>query len=281
MDATTGFTVGLVAAAFFLGLRHGIDWDHIVAISDIAATQESKTRGFLVGTLYVLGHASVVILLGIGAIALGATVPDWLDAFAGRLVGVTLIVLGVLVVVTLVLERGSFRARSRWMILFDTSRKLFRRTGAGRTHSHEHVAIAGAHHEGEEIATDGTSRVAAPTHEHAHTHVGDDEYTNKAAVGIGAIHGVGAETPTQVVVFLAAASAGGVWAGILVLLIFVLGLVIANSAITVASVFGFSIASRSQAVQIGFGVFTAVMSIGIGILFLTGNDAILPAFFAG
>jgi hypothetical protein len=40
-------------------------------------------------------------------------------------------------------------------------------------------------------------------------------------------------------------------------------------------------ASRSQAVQIGFGVFTAVMSIGIGILFLTGNDAILPAFFAG
>ena len=84
MDAASGFTIGLVAAAFLLGLRHGIDWDHIVAISDIAATQESKRRGVFVGTLYVVGHASVIILLGIGAIALGATVPDWLDAVAGR-----------------------------------------------------------------------------------------------------------------------------------------------------------------------------------------------------
>jgi high-affinity nickel-transport protein len=281
MDAPTGFTIGLVVAAFFLGLRHGIDWDHIVAISDIAATQESKRRGFFVGTLYVLGHASVVILLGIGAIALGATVPDWLDAVAGRVVGVTLIVLGMVVVVTLILERGAFRARSRWMILFDASRKVFARSGGVNAHTHEHVAIEGAHHDGAEDVVDGDSRLSAPTHSHEHVHIADDEYTNKAAVGIGAIHGVGAETPTQVVVFLAAASAGGVWAGLAVLLIFVLGLVIANSAITTASVFGFSMASRSQAVQIGFGVFTAAMSIGIGVLFLTGNDAILPAFFAG
>jgi len=279
MDAASGFTVGLFVAAFLLGLRHGIDWDHIVAISDIAATQESKRRGFFVGTLYVLGHASVVIMLGIGAIALGATVPDWLDAAAGRIVGVTLIILGLVVVATLVMERGSFRARSRWMILFDASRRLFGRAGTGQAHSHEHAAIEGAHHDGGEDAQDGTSRIAAPTHSHSHVHEGDSEYTNKAAVGIGAIHGVGAETPTQVVVFLAAASAGGVWAGIAVLLTFVVGLVVSNSAITIASVFGFSMASRSQAVQIGFGVFTAVMSIGIGLLFLTGNDAILPGFF--
>jgi high-affinity nickel-transport protein len=280
MDAASGFTIGLVAAAFLLGLRHGIDWDHIVAISDIAATQESKRRGVFVGTLYVVGHASVIILLGIGAIALGATVPDWLDAVAGRVVGITLVVLGVLVALTLILERGSFRARSRWMILFDTSRRIFRATTVRYTHSHEHVAIGHTHHDGDAI-DDGTSRLAAPTHDHAHSHDSESEYTNKAAVGIGAIHGVGAETPTQVVVFLAAASAGGVWAGIVVLLAFVSGLVVSNSVITVASVFGFSMASRSQAVQIGFGVFTAVMSIGIGILFLTGNDAILPAFFAG
>jgi high-affinity nickel-transport protein len=281
MDATSGFTIGLVVAAFLLGLRHGIDWDHIVAISDIAATQDSKRRGIFVGTLYVLGHASVIILLGIGAIALGSTVPDWLDAVAGRVVGVTLVVLGILVVVTLVLERGSFRARSRWMILFETSRRMVQSTKARYTHSHAHVAVDHTHHDGDEDGEDGTSRVAAPTHSHVHEHDSESEYTNKAAVGIGAIHGVGAETPTQVVVFLAAASAGGVWAGITVLIVFVLGLVVSNSAITLASVFGFSMASRSQRVQIGFGVFTAVMSIGVGILFLTGYDAILPAFFAG
>ena len=281
MDTASGFTIGLVVAAFLLGLRHGIDWDHIVAISDIAATQESKRRGIFVGTLYVLGHAAVIILLGIGAIALGTTVPDWLDAVAGKVVGVTLVVLGVLVALTLVLERGSFKARSRWMILFETSRRIVRSTRARYMHSHEHVAVGHTHHDGDEINNDGTSRVAAPTHNHAHVHDGESEYTNRAALGIGAIHGVGAETPTQVVVFLAAASAGGVWAGIMVLFVFVAGLVVSNSAITLASVYGFSMASRSQAVQIGFGVFTAAMSIGIGILFLTGNDAILPAFFAG
>ena len=281
MDTSSGFTVGLVVAAFLLGLRHGIDWDHIVAISDIAATQESKRRGIFVGTLYVLGHASVVILLGIGAIALGATIPDWLDAVAGKVVGVTLIVLGALVGVTLVLERGSFRVRSRWMILFETSRKLVRTTKAKYTHSHEHVAIGHTHHDGDEVDDDGISRIAAPTHSHDHVHDSESEYTGKAAVSIGAVHGVGAETPTQVVVFLAAASAGGVWAGIAVLIVFVLGLVVSNSAITLASVIGFSMASRSQAVQVGFGAFTAVMSVGIGILFLTGYDAILPSFFAG
>jgi High-affinity nickel-transport protein len=280
MDTATGLTLGLIVAAFLLGLRHGIDWDHIVAISDIAATQESKRRGFFVGTLYVVGHASVVILLGIGAIALGATVPGWLDAAAGRIVGVTLVLLGLVVLASLVLERGSFRARSRWMILFGMSRTLFRRAGRGTTHEHEHVAAESGHHDGVEDLPNGDSRLAAPLHSHEHTHHGDGEYTNKAAVGIGAIHGVGAETPSQVVVFLAAASAGGVWAGVAVLLVFVFGLMIANSAITVASVFGFAVASARQSVQIGVGVFTAAMSIGIGLLFLTGNDTILPAFFA-
>ena len=281
MDAASGFTAGLLIAAFLLGLRHGIDWDHIVAISDIAAAQESKRRGFFVGTLYVVGHASVVILLGVVAIALGTTVPEWLDAVVGRVVGVTLIVLGLAVVAVLVMEGRSFRARSRWMIIFGASRRLLRRTGSDHTHSHEHAAIMGAHHDGDEGSGDGTSRIKAPTHSHSHAHAGDSEYSTRAAVGVGVIHGIGAETPTQVVVFLAAASAGGIWAGLGVLLVFVLGLVVANSVITAASVFGFSMASRSHAVQIGFGVFTAAMSIGMGFLFLTGNDAILPAFFGG
>ena len=270
-----------MVAAFLLGLRHGIDWDHIVAISDIAATQESKRRGVFVGTLYVVGYAAVIIFLGLGAIVLGATIPEWLDAVAGRVVGVTLVVLGVVVAVTLVVERGSFRARSRWMILFETSRKIARTTRARYTHSHKHAAVGHVHHDGNDIDADGTSRIIAPTHNHAHEHDGDSAYSNKGAVGIGAIHGVGAETPTQVVVFLAAASAGGVWAGVVVLFVFVLGLILSNSAITFASVSGFSMATRSQAVQIGFDVFTAAMSIGIGILFLTGSVAILPAFFAG
>ncbi len=279
MDAGAGITVGLVVAALLLGLRHGIDWDHIVAITDIAATQDSRRRGMFLGTLYVLGHAVVVVVLGIAAIALGSTIPNWLDAVMGRLVGITLIVLGTAVAITLFQERGDFRARSRWIILFETTRRMI--GGIGTSHSHDHAAIAEAHHEDTDPAARGGSRIAAPTHRHEHAHSGDGDYSNASSVGIGALHGIGAETPTQVIVFLAAATAGGIGAGLAVLLAFVVGLVVANSAITMASAFGLAAASKGRRVQLTMGVATAAMSIVIGSLFLLGIDGVLPAFFAG
>lgn len=310
MDAAAGLTLGLVVAAFLLGLRHGIDWDHIVAITDIAATTESRAKGALLGTMYVLGHAAVVFALGIGAIALGSTIPDWVDAGMGRFVGVTLILLGVLVAATLIREQGDFRARSRWMILIGAGRGAYRSvrsrlisrnatagsegSGGGSTsHLHEHVTVPGAHHTAADDAAEDDredagkdprpgNRIEAPTHSHSHSHAADAlEYGRSTSVGIGMLHGVGAETPTQVVVFLAAAAAGGIVTGVLVLLVFLVGLVISNTAITVASAFGFAKLSRRKGVQIAMGAFTAAMSVGIGILFVTGNDGILPAFFAG
>ena len=95
------------------------------------------------------------------------------------------------------------------------------------------------------------------------------------------MHGIGAETPTQVIVFLAAATAGGIAAGLAVLVAFVAGLVVANSAITMASAFGLAAASKGRRVQLTMGVATAAMSIVIGSLFLLGMDGVLPAFFAG
>ncbi len=279
MDTGAGITVGLVVAALLLGLRHGIDWDHIVAISDIAATQDSRRRGMFLGTLYVLGHAVVVIVLGIAAIALGSAIPDWLDAAMGRLVGITLIVLGTAVAITLFQERGDFRARSRWIILFETTRRMI--GGIGTSHSHDHAAIAEAHHGDTEEGARGGSRIAAPTHRHEHAHSGHGDYSNVSSVGIGALHGIGAETPTQVIVFLAAATAGGIAAGLAVLVAFVAGLVVANSAITMASAFGLAAASKGRRVQLTMGVATAAMSIVIGGLFLLGIDGVLPAFFAG
>lgn len=297
MDTGAGLTLGLVIAAFLLGLRHGIDWDHIIAITDIAATTESRAKGALLGTMYVLGHAAVVFALGLGAIALGSTIPAWVDAAMGRFVGVTLILLGVLVAITLIREQGDFRARSRWMILFGTvgsayrsvrDRVVGRKTVAATasiTHVHEHVAAAGVHHGEADVDGAGVtpgSRIAAPKHSHAHAHDADDlEYGKSTTIGIGMIHGVGAETPTQVVVFLAAASAGGIATGVLVLIVFLLGLVLSNTAITVASAFGFARVSRRKGFQIAMGAFTAAMSVGIGVLFVTGSDGVLPAFFAG
>ena len=63
-------------------------------------------------------------------------------------------------------------------------------------------------------------------------------YGRATAFGVGMIHGVGAETPTQVVIFLTAAGAGGKFAGVVLLGCFLIGLVSSNSLIAVASTFG-------------------------------------------
>ena len=54
--------------AFLLGFRHGIDWDHIAAISDVTGTTDHRQEAFFLGILYIIGHALVVIILGIAAI---------------------------------------------------------------------------------------------------------------------------------------------------------------------------------------------------------------------
>ena len=95
------------------------------------------------------------------------------------------------------------------------------------------------------------------------------------------IHGVGAETPTQVLIFLAAAGAGGPMVGMLVLATFIVGLVASNSIITVGSSLGYLQASRNFALYATVAVVTAVFSLVVGMLFVLGQEGVLPAFFSG
>ena len=147
----TGLTWGLVVAALLLGLRHGIDWDHIPAITDMTASENSPRRGFRLGTMYVLGHAAAVLALGTVIIFVGLTLPDWVDALMGKVVGVTLVALGVYVVVSLIRDKGQFRPRSRWMVLIGFVRwlrsRLTRRTFNVLLHHHQHAAVRDFHHQ--------------------------------------------------------------------------------------------------------------------------------------
>jgi hypothetical protein len=47
-----------------LGFRHGFDYDHVAAITDITSVELSRSRGMRLGLLYVLGHGSMVAVLG-------------------------------------------------------------------------------------------------------------------------------------------------------------------------------------------------------------------------
>jgi ABC-type nickel/cobalt efflux system permease component RcnA len=279
--AGSGLGVGLMVSALFLGLRHGVDWDHIAAITDLSVTQESPRRGLLLGLLYASGHGLVVLVIGSITIAAGRSLPDGIDEFMGRLVGVTLLLLGGYVLWSLWAHRDGFRMQSRWMLVIGGVRRLVRRMRSGDPieHEHPHAAHADVHHDSDGGAPDQTR-----VHTHTHVHDPDDlaaDYGPRAALAVGMLHGVGAETPTQVVTFLAAAQAGGAGAGLAVLVVFLIGLFVSNTAITLGTTYGFREAMQRPTVQRRLGAITAVMSLVLGMLFVLGMDAALPAFFGG
>src|SRR5438128_6658869 len=117
-DAHKAFHLGLIVTAFGFGFRHGIDWDHIAALTDITGSQDETHRSMLFATLYALGHALVVFVLGFAAVVLAARLPSSVDGVMEHIVGLTLIGLGIYVFYSLARHGRDFRMRSRWMLVF-------------------------------------------------------------------------------------------------------------------------------------------------------------------
>jgi cytochrome c biogenesis protein CcdA len=294
--AEKGCGFGLLVAAFWLGFRHGIDWDHIAAITDITGSQEERRRAMLFGTLYAMGHAVVVFVLGVLAILLAERLPDSVDEVLGRVVGVTLILLGVYVFVSLIRHGRDFRLRSRWMLVFSGVRRGVRWVrGRARARTHGSLAPQTEPAGTAVLMTNEDSSPEAsswhhghhgrPGHHHHQRPEEDDTFMNygkATSFGVGMIHGIGAETPTQVVVFLAAAACtSGRAIGVAVLVAFIVGLLGSNSLITLGSAFGFLKASTNFPVYATVAVITGVFSLAIGMLFILGKESLLPALFGG
>ena len=295
--AAEGLRIGLIATVFGFGFRHGIDWDHIAAITDITSSQDNSRTSMFFATLYALGHALVVFVLGVGAIALGENLPSGIDRVLERVVGATLIVLGVFVFYSLIKHGRDFRMRSRWMLIFAGVRKGARwiRGRLGRPEEvlieHDHEHRTGDPDDGPPPASpqdrERSVAVAPRTHAHRHLHrapMPDDPFMNYGKVTaflVGMIHGIGAETPTQVLLFFVAAGAAGRGIGLVLLVVFLVGLLTSNTLIALTSTFGYLRASRRFALYAAVAVLTAVFSLTIGTIFLFGRSTLLPAIFGG
>ena len=306
--------LGLLATALVLGIRHGFDWDHLAAIADVTSTSATgdaaevvheavherstehdhdhggpgervahapdghphlaarsadpataaehvqlsgvrpdlgteQRRALILGTLYALGHASVVVGLGILALSFGAVLPDWIDPIMGRIVGLTLLILGAWVFISLYqyARHGTeFRLRSRWMLVFDSARVAWRRFQAW-LHGHEHV-------EPIEMSS----------------------YGPRTAFGVGMIHGIGAETGTQVLLIAAIGGASQEGLGVPMLLAFVAGLLISNSLIVLITATGFIASRARERLYVGVGFVAGLFSLVIGTIFLFDLQGALP-----
>ena len=306
-------TIGLVITSLMLGLRHGFDWDHIAAIADLSGSTTNRRRGLWLSTLYAVGHAVVVFALGTMALIAGASIPESLDSWMGAFVGLTLIWLGIWVLVDLARHGREFRLRSRWMLVLDGTfagwRRVIDRSGRREIaleHEHEHHHDTDHQHDhmagdddssllAQVDASEHASHVAGGTaiedspvkttrrlrRSHTHSHSHRLPLPNRAdgqatAVGIGMLHGVGIESPTQIAVFVGSTSVVGYGASLGVLAAWCVGLVVANSILALLAGFGLLEARRNFKIYAAVAVFVAIGSIVMGGLYLFGLD-VLPA----
>lgn len=319
----------MLVTALTFGLRHGVDWDHIAAIADLSGTAENRRRGFFLSMLYALGHGAVVFVLGTLAIVFGLAIPDGVDAWMGRVVGFTLVALGLWILFELARKGRDFRLRSRWMLMisgtFAGLRKV-RNAASGRTievaheHEHEHTQEIASHATGhahdhahsEAVAIDltesavdvganvgGESQPASrwqatrqrlsQGHHHAHHHThshslalpvtAEGRYSSGTATGIGMLHGVGIESPTQIAIFVASTSVAGVGFGMLLLAAWISGMLISNAGLAIVAGAGLLNAERSFPIYAAVAIVVSVLSIGLGMMYIVGLD-VLPGILS-
>jgi len=208
-----------------------------------------QRRAMYLGTLYALGHGLVVAALGLAALAFGALLPEWVDPIMGRVVGVTLLILGVWVFYSLYayLRHGrAFRLRSRWLLVFDGVRYGWRRLQA-RLHGHEHADPM-------EMSS----------------------YGPRTAFGVGMIHGIGAETGSQVLIIAAVGGAASHGLGVPMMIAFIVGLLISNSVIVLLTATGFVASRLREHIYVGAGVLAGTFSVVVGLIFLVQAEDLLP-----
>ena len=289
-----GVTLGVLAAVGIAGLRHGFDIDHIAAISDIVSSQQSRRRSFLLATTYAIGHMLVLLALGAAAVMAGARISGWTEGLMRRLIGLTLVVLGLYVVYSLVRFRRDFKVMSRWMLITSGVRRVLHWIRPPRqiVIEHEHEHAAGHHDHHDDLASgrpprSGRVAVATSTHVHRHTHVVPEpadpftEYSGLTSFVIGMVHGIGAETPTQLILFTSAAGVAGSWAGMGLVVTFVVGLLLGNLVLTGIVTGGLATSDRMPLVYIALGTATALVSLWVGVAYLLGRPELLPAVLGG
>jgi len=289
-------TVTLLLGMAALGFRHGFDWDHIAAITDITSTttaghtdvdvpagspvtphghEESEMRG------HVHEHATAPSAahsfgesrfaheqrhaIGLASLyALGhATVVVALGTLA-LLVGAILPewvdpILQRVVGVTLVLLGA-------WVIYSVV--QYTRGQGEFRMRSRWMLVF--------DLARNGWDALQARIHGHEHVpspHA--SQYGPKTAFGVGMIHGIGAETGSQALLLAGVAGVAGV-KGIVILFAFVVGLLASNTLVAVVSASGFIGAQRMRTVYVIVGAFAGLASLVIGLIFIGGLGTVLP-----
>ena len=226
-----------------LGFRHGFEADHLAAITDIISSEKDAKSGIRGSMLYSLGHCLVVVILGFLAITIGVYLPESVDHVIEKFVGVTLILLAAYVIYQLFKKGEEVELKSRWRLIFEflvrvrnwLSRMYCRLAGHPECYEPKHVP---------------------------------DQLGTKTYFGLGMLHGIGVETPTQLAALSSVSAAGLSLNGSFILAAFCLGMVAGNMLFAWASAYSLKMVKYRKVFYLVTCISTAIFGLVVGLMIL-------------
>jgi hypothetical protein len=235
-----------------LGLRHGLDIDHVAAITDMVGGRftsgirhRSRLRSCQLALSYSTGHGLVVLVLGVSALIFKSVLPAWIDPLMGKLVGITLVALGVWVLYLATFRKNTGPTpviRSRGMMLLMALR-----------HCKHWISEKIFGHDPE-----------------LHSHSEYDFCDWKCAAAIGVLHGIGAETGTQILLISSVGALNDSTTGFVLMAGFLIGVFVCQIVLALLATEGYLRAQNFNGLLEIINVIVALASIVTGVIFIAG-----------
>jgi sulfite exporter TauE/SafE len=124
-----GTLISVLALGLILGLRHALDPDHVVAVSNIVSESKSVRRSSLVGTFWGLGHTTSLLSVGFLVIGLKVQISDRMTLWMEFAIALMLVGLGL---------KTISKSLRGWKL------HIHRHTHDGSSHIHVHLHDTGA-----------------------------------------------------------------------------------------------------------------------------------------
>jgi ABC-type nickel/cobalt efflux system permease component RcnA len=135
-----GSVIAALSLGFWLGIRHALDADHLVAVSTIVSEHKSLLRSSIIGTFWGLGHTASLLGVSLFVVLLRITVSQSVAPYMEIPVAVMLIALGTNSIWQAWRERGiSIHAHAHAHEGADEHKHLHLHTH--KEHDHKHLSF--------------------------------------------------------------------------------------------------------------------------------------------
>lgn len=86
----------ILSFGFFLGIKHAVEPDHVIAVSTIASQSSTMKRATLLGVFWGIGHTATLFIVGMILILIKGSISDKWAMSLEFLVGMMLVYLGLI-----------------------------------------------------------------------------------------------------------------------------------------------------------------------------------------